>query len=191
MVDIPHISEEALLAKLERWLAARGGNANLLEVIKTGDGQLTAAFILKGFRSAARDAVLQRLEHHQDDRLAEPREAANPVMRVFAGLARAWCLSAEEQMAVLDAHSIQELEQLRRAEIDKVPTASVERVAILLDIFEAINTLLPVSERADQWLREPNQACLFGGLPALTLMTKSLDGLRSTRQYLQAQVRSV
>ena len=64
----------------------------------------------------------------------------------------------------------------------------LERISHIFGIFRAINTILPVPARADDWLRRPNDAPIFGGTSAIDEMTSGkLDDLLITRQYLEAQ----
>lgn len=187
LAEIPSRSEEELLAKLEEWLAARDGPPTVEDIVASGDVELMAAFLLKVFRAGARDAVVDRIEHHHGPD-GNRSGIANPVMRVFAGLVSVWSLSAQEQMALLDIGYPAELDRLRQASTEDVPVAVVERIAILLDIFEAINTLLPVPERADAWIRKSNTGRLFGGRSPLDLMVESHGGLLLVRQQLQAEI---
>ena len=181
--------EDELLAKLEEWLAAREEPPTVFDVIETGDGELLAAFILEAFRAAAREAVIERLAGATVALAGEVSEARNPVMRVYDGLARAWSLDNGEKAALLGLADSVELEQLRAVPQNEVPTGIVERLAILLDIFKAINILLPVPKRADAWLRAPNRAPMFSGKSALDVMIgRGLEGLRQVRDYLQAQL---
>ncbi len=181
--------EDELLAKLEEWLAAREKPPTVFDVIETGDGELLAAFILNAFRVAAREAVIERLAGATVAFPGEVSEARNAVMRVYDGLARAWSLDDGEKVALLGLTDRAELEQLRTVPQDEVPTVIVERLAILLGIFKAINVLLPVPERADAWLRAPNGAPMFGGQSALEVMIdRGLGGLGQVRSYLDAQL---
>ncbi|PWG02132.1 hypothetical protein DF286_04055 [Sphingosinicella humi] len=63
-------SEGDLLLKLERWLATRSRPPTLGDVLETRDIGLLGAYILKGFRAAAAEAVEQR------ERVARVRRAA-------------------------------------------------------------------------------------------------------------------
>jgi hypothetical protein len=125
-----------------------------------------------------------------DGNRGNPSGAANPVLQVFEGLVRAWSLSPEEEMSILDIKTAVELAWVKQAEKEAVPTAVIERIAVLLDIFKAINVLLPVRARADAWIRRPNQGRLFGGRQPLDLMIESLAGIYTVRQYLLAEVYS-
>ncbi len=110
-------------------------------------------------------------------------------MRVFDDLARAWSLTQAEQLTLLGLHDFVDLDKLRCGTTDEMPSEVVERLAMLLDIFRAINTLLPLSDRADAWLRRPNAHPLFAGDTALSLMLdRQRDGLVATRDYLRGQL---
>ncbi len=182
--------ENELLARLEEWLAGQSEPPTLFDVIATGDRELLAAFILKGFRAAARQAVVERFEREATMTFASELTAATAaVMRVFDGLARAWSLEVDERLALLGLADAAELHAMWTISLDEVPTEVIERVAILLDIFKAINTLLPEPSRADAWIRVPNRAPMFGERSALKLMIDGgLEGLREVRAYLQAQI---
>lgn len=179
--------EDKLLAQLERWLAERDGSLTIFEIIQEGDGELFAAYVLKSFRAAARDAVLDRLNREAAAFHPEPDELANAAMRVFTGLANAWALAPAEQAALLGLATTGNIEDLASRSARELPIAVIERLGTLLDIFEAINTLLPLPARADAWMRAPNTAPPFEGLRPLDFMTKGLPELRQVRQYLLAE----
>lgn len=181
--------EQDLLARLERWLEAQPELPTIFDVIATRDGELLAAYLLKAFRAAAREAVIERLEHEAVTKLSDgTAEATNPAMRVFDGLAGGWKLKGEEKLVLIGVKGPAELQALRTSALEDVTLETIERVIILLDIFQALNTLLPVPERADAWLRAPNGAPRFGGRSAMEMMVnEGLEGLRAVRAYLWAQ----
>lgn len=114
---------------------------------------------------------------------------ATPVMRVFMGLAEAWELSEDEQLALLGLSTADEFQRLKLIKSKaELPAGIINRLSVLVRIFEAINTLLPEPDRADQWMRKPNKATLFGGQSALELMLEGLGGMRMVLRYLQAEV---
>lgn len=180
-------TEVTLLAKLEEWLAAQGGMPTGHDIIQAGDFDLLAGFVLSVVGSAALSAPVSRLRRQPDTGLADVRPA-NPAMRVFAGLARAWSLSPEEEMALLDADSTAEMRRLELMPKKEVPIVIVERLIILLDIFKAINTLLPAHAQADGWIRKSNPAPIFGRRAPLLIMMEGLEGMRRVRQHLQAEI---
>ena len=182
-------NEEDLLARLEAWLSQHPQPAGLADILETRDAELLGAFILKAFRAAAKGAVLDRMDlEARTLRAFADGGDANPVLRIFSNIARAWQLTGPERLALLGLGAAEDFESLRGLASHQLPVAVLERVAILLDIFQAINTLLPIPERADAWMHAPNSAPLLGGRSALNLMCESLDGLRQVRRYLQAEI---
>ncbi|MFC7498453.1 hypothetical protein ACFQRC_04380 [Enterovirga sp. GCM10030262] len=98
----PLFRTERQLDELEVWLASRAGETTIFDVISSGDGELLAAYILKAFRAAARQAVIDHLEHHAKSTFgyggAEVDDAA---YRVFSGITDAWDLSRKERVVLL------------------------------------------------------------------------------------------
>ena len=180
-------TEEDLLFKLEEWLSRQPELPTVFDVCATGDGELLAAFVLKAARQATRDAVLKRIAHEAATTFDGDETDLGPsLFRVWDGLSRAWSLSNIEQASLLGLETPDDLRRLRTRPLPRLPTQIIERVAILLDIFKALNILLPRDDAADTWIRTPNRAPGFGGLPALHVMTtKGLPGLRAVRTYLQ------
>ena len=181
-------TEDELLARLDAWLSNRPEPASLADILGTRDLELLAAFILQGFRAAAKEAVLSRMEYEGKAAPFAAGRAANPALRIFCNLAQVWDLSESEQLALLGLGTADDLESLRGTMPHELPVAVIERIVILLDIFQAINTLLPASARADAWVRAANRAPLLNGRSALDLMCENLDGLRQVRRYLQAEI---
>lgn len=182
-------SEEELLARLERWLAEQPGEPTLFDILAARDGELLGAIVLKGFRAAAKQAVLDRIEREAPNMFPGPAvEPGNAVMRVFDGLTKAWSLTGPEQLMLLGLEEPAALVTLRHTSMTDLPVEVIERMAIILDVFRSINTLLPVPERADMWVRRPNAAPGFNGRSALDLMLEGIDGLRTVRSYLRGQL---
>lgn len=112
----------------------------------------------------------------------------DPALRTFFKLAKAWKLSEHEQMKLLGLSSRSTLQAWKGGRVSKVSRDTLERISYLLGIFKAINILLPDTRRADEWLRLPNKAPLFGGRSALDRMTTgNIGDLYVVRQYLDAQ----
>jgi hypothetical protein len=109
-------------------------------------------------------------------------------LRTFFNLAKAWELSEKEQMSLLGLSSRSTLHAWKAGRVSKVSRDTLERISYLLGIFKAINILLPDAKRADEWMRLPSKASLFGGRSALERMTSGNVGdLYVVRQYLDAQ----
>ena len=115
-------------------------------------------------------------------------DLGGPALRTFFNLAKTWGLSEQEQMKLLGLSSRSTLHAWKGGRVSKVSRDTLERISYLLGIFKAINVLLPDTTRADEWVRLPNKAPLFGGRSALDRMTTgNIGDLYVVRQYLDAQ----
>lgn len=110
-------------------------------------------------------------------------------VRGFFRLAEEWHLSEAEQIILLGLPPDFALERWRRGYIVAANGETLERISHLLGIYKAIHMLLPVPDRANQWMRAPNSAPIFGGRSALDRMLGgNIADLRSVRAYLDAQL---
>ena len=122
------------------------------------------------------------------DRETKVADLGGPALRTFFKLAKAWGLSEKEQMKLLGLNSRSTLHAWKAGRVSKVSRDTLERISYLLGIFKAINILLPDTKRADEGMRLPNRAPLFGGRSALDRMTTgNIGDLYVVRQYLDAQ----
>lgn len=113
--------------------------------------------------------------------------AAGAALRTFFRMAEAWHLSVAEQTALLGVARTT-LYQWKQGKVAPLDRHLLERLSHLFGISAALQILLPVSERADAWVRKPNTAPLFGGHSALERMLGGqVSDLFVVRQYLDAQ----
>lgn len=71
----------------------------------------------------------------------------------------------------------------------KLDDATTARLSHIFAIYSALQVLLPIPERADAWIKQPNSAPLFGGARALDRMVSGqFADLALVRQYLDAQL---
>lgn len=184
-------SEKKLLSKLEEWLSGRHEPPTILSVIDVEDGELLAAFILKRFREAATRAGAHNSGDGSQTRTptGELNRLSGAIFRVFDSISDAWRLTPAERLGLLGLAHETDLDRLRNLQLQHVPTGVIERIVILVHIFEAINTLLPSPGHADAWVRKPNKGVLFDGRSAVDIMIdRGIEGLRSVREYLQAEI---
>lgn len=104
---------------------------------------------------------------------AAERIAATPAkiaiaLRAFFRIAEAWQLSIDEGRTLLGQPGRATFFQWKAGRIGRVPHDVVRRISWLLGIWKAVQILLPQSERADAWMRRPND--LLGGQSALERM---------------------
>jgi len=114
-------------------------------------------------------------------------DAARKVLRTFFNIARAWHLTNGEQEVILGVSQ----PTCYRWRNDQVASAlsadTLERLGYVLNIYAALQILLPVQERADAWIKQPNTAPLFGGESALKRMLGGRVGdLKVVADYLDA-----
>ena len=124
-------------------------------------------------------------EHPKVD-LATPAAAAAALRTVWK-LAEAWELSATEQATLLGAGRTT-LYQWKQGKVGGLDRHVLERLSYLFGIYAALQILFPQAQRANEWLRKPNAAPLFGGRSALDRMLGGqVADLYVVRHYLDAQ----
>ena len=113
--------------------------------------------------------------------------AAEAALRTFWRLAESWQLSPTEQQTLLGV-SRTTLYQWKHGKVGLLDRHVLERLSYLFGIHAALQVLLPVPERANQWVRKPNSAPFLGGRSALDRMLGGqVADLFVVRQYLDAQ----
>jgi len=114
-------------------------------------------------------------------------ESGAAALRTFWRLAQAWKLKSTELMALLGVGRCA-LYQWKQGKVGPLDRHVLERLSYLFGIYAALQLLLPSDQRADEWLRRPNSAPLFGGQSALQRMLGGqVADLYVVRQYLDAQ----
>jgi hypothetical protein len=108
-------------------------------------------------------------------------------LRAFTRIAELWHLSVAEQLSLLGTSRSTYFKWRKEAQ-PKLPRDTLERLSYLLGIYKALQLLLPDDRVADEWLRRPNDAPLFGGKSALErMLSGNVADLYTVRQYLDAQ----
>ena len=114
-------------------------------------------------------------------------QAAEAALRTFWRLAEAWKLNTAEQMTLLGVARTT-LYQWKQGKVGPLDKHVLERLSFLFGIYSALQILLPVPERANEWLRKPNTAPFLGGRSALDRMLGGqVADLFVVRQYLDAE----
>ncbi|PTT78429.1 hypothetical protein DBR42_23515 [Pelomonas sp. HMWF004] len=135
---------------------------------KTGQGSSTSASVDEASSAKRLDTV----------------EAARAALRIFFNIADAWGLTPQEQEQLLDVAQAT-CSLWRDGKVHEALSAhTLQRLGYVLTIYAALQILLPVPERADAWVRQPNAAPLFGGQPAITMMVGQMGGLQAVAEYL-------
>lgn len=109
-------------------------------------------------------------------------------LRAFARIAELWHLSVAERMTLLGQSSRSTYFKWRNEPQVRLPRDTLERISYILGIYKALQLLLPDTRAADEWIRRPNEAPLFGGRSALErMLSGNVADLYIVRQYLDAQ----
>ncbi len=109
-------------------------------------------------------------------------------LRAFARIAELWHLSIAEQMTLLGLSSRSTYFKWRKEPNVRLPRDTLERISYILGIYKALQLLLPDTRAADEWIRRPNEASVFGGRSALDrMLSGNVADLYIVRQYLDAQ----
>ena len=114
-------------------------------------------------------------------------DSADAAMRTFWRLAEAWKLTTAEQLTLLGVARAT-LYQWRQGHVGPLDADVQQRLSHLFGIYAELQRLLPVPERADEWIRKPNTAPFLAGASALDrMMGGQLADLLVVRQYLDAE----
>jgi len=111
-----------------------------------------------------------------------------PGLRAFVNIADAWGLTVADQLKLLGIGSRSTFFKWRREREPRLPRDTLERLSYLLGIYKSLQILLPDARAADEWIRKPNNAPLFGGRSALErMLTGQVADLYVVRQYLDSE----
>ena len=114
--------------------------------------------------------------------------AAQAALRTFWRLAEAWQLTVAEQLVLLGVARTT-LYQWKQGKVGPLDRHVLERLSYLFGIYAALQMLLPIAERAHDWLRKPNAAAFLGGQSALERMLGGqVADLYVVRQYLDSEL---
>ena len=113
--------------------------------------------------------------------------AAEAALRTFWRLADAWKLTTAEQLTLLGVARTT-LYQWKQGKVGPLDRHVLERLSYLFGTYGALQILLPVPERANEWIRKPNTAPFLAGSSALDrMMGGQVADLFVVRQYLDAE----
>lgn len=106
-------------------------------------------------------------------------------VEAFVSLAELWELSTDQQLKLLGSPARSTFFKWKK-EGGAIPRDVDERVSHLLAIYKALQILLPRTDSADAWIKEPNN--YFKNESALNVMLGgNVVDIYRVRQYLDAQ----
>ncbi|MCU1260010.1 MAG: hypothetical protein JWO80_2895, partial [Bryobacterales bacterium] len=125
-------------------------------------------------------------ERRQDPTVRQRMSA--PALRSFFQIASAWDLNVAEERALLGWPSPSTFHKYKAGESGTLSYDMLMRISLVLGIYKALHILYPDPQLADRWVKLPNANALFGGNPALHLMTEAgMDGLFQVRRLLDGR----
>ncbi len=114
------------------------------------------------------------------------KDLTGPALRTFFRIADAWGLKEQEQMRLLGLESRSTFQSWKRGVVAALPKDALERISYVMGIYKGLHILLP--KTADDWVRKPNKAQVFGGASALErMMSGNVADLYVVRQYVDGQ----
>lgn len=116
------------------------------------------------------------------------RQMSGPAMRSYFNVAAAWQLSVDEQRALLGWPPESTFYKYKAGQVGALSYDMLMRISLVLGIYKDLRILYPERDLADRWVKLPNSNPLFGGKPALLLMTEGgMDGLYQVRRLLDGR----
>ena len=116
------------------------------------------------------------------------RRLSAPALRTFFNIAAAWQLTVQEQRALLGWPAASTFHKYKAGDHGALSFDTLTRLSLVIGIYKSLQVLYPEPTFADTWPRMPNSHTLFGGRPALTLMTDGgIDGLFRVRRLLDSR----
>lgn len=181
--------EDQLFAKLDRWLESQPAEPTIFDVANANDIEVFAAFVLRHFRAASKEAAANRLSCEAGKVRPATWERTGAIGTLIDWLSETWHLSSAEQVELLGLENEGDAVAIRGQAPREASQLLLEHLAMLIDIYQALSTLLPGREDSDGWLRRPNDDALFQGTSPIALMLdRGLLGMRDVRAYLWAQI---
>jgi hypothetical protein len=128
----------------------------------------------------------RKVPNTSTSRALDRKDLTRPALRTFFRIAEAWTLQEQEQMRLLGLESRSTFQSWKRGAVAAIPRDAMERSSYVLGIYRGLQIVLP--KTADQWVRKPNTARIFGGRSALDrMMSGNVSDLYVVHQYVGAQ----
>jgi hypothetical protein len=113
---------------------------------------------------------------------------SRPAIRTFFHIADAWDLAVDEQRALLGWPAPSTYHKYKAGDVGTLSFDTLTRLSLVIGIYKALHILYAERGLADRWVQLPNSNPLFGGRPALELMTAGgIDGLYQVRRLLDGR----
>ena len=138
--------------------------------------------------NTARQSQVQRVPAERRQDPAVRRKMSGPAMRTFFNVAASWGLDNEEERGLLGWLPASTFYKYKAGQVGALGYDVLTRISLVLGIYKALHILYAEPSLADRWVKLPNSNQMFGGKPALTLMTDGgMDGLYQVRRLLDSR----
>jgi uncharacterized protein (DUF2384 family) len=125
------------------------------------------------------------IESHPDAHTGAGASRIPAELEAFFKIAERWHLSTDHQIKLLGSPARSTFFKWKK-EGGALPTDTVERLSHILSIWKALRILYTVDDRAEAWVRRPND--FFDGATGLDVMLQGgIADLFKVRMYLDAQ----
>jgi hypothetical protein len=120
---------------------------------------------------------------------ANRKRLSAPALRTFLAIADLWGLTEEQRLLILGCPSRSTYhnwcKQAREHGVFTLGVDVLTRISAVLGIHQCLGNLFPTDQLGAEWLRNPNDAVVFGRQPPLALVTSGTqDGLLTVRRFL-------
>jgi hypothetical protein len=116
------------------------------------------------------------------------RSMSGPAMRTFLRIADAWRLTGDQQRALLGWPPESTFYKYKSGQVGTLSFDTLMRISLAIGIYKDLHILYPEEDLANRWVQLPNSNAMFGGKPALALMTETgIDGLLQVRRLLDSR----
>ena len=138
--------------------------------------------------SPATENAMPRVSPERRQDPAVRRKMSGPAIRAFFNVAAAWNLDNEEERALLGWLPPSTFYKYKAGQVSTLAYDVLMRISLVLGIYKALHILYAERDLADRWVKLPNSNPMFGGNPALILMTEGgMDGLYQIRRLLDSR----
>lgn len=127
--------------------------------------------------------MMSHLTQEEKSAQAKRRLDLSGAVRTFNRIAQGWKLTESETLRILGDPTPRDWEAWTSGSSSTIPTSILERISLVIGIYQMLRIIFPTEQQANDWVRRPND--YFDGRSALDMMLA--DGLPNVRKYLDNQ----
>lgn len=117
-----------------------------------------------------------------------PEQLGTAALQAFFNITRLWELSAAQQRVLLGNPPSSSFYKMRAEQSGRLSHDMLERISYIMGIYKSLRILLANEQAANCWVKQPNDAPIFGGNSALDKMLQgNVADLSDVRRYLDSE----